>query len=280
MLRVACVQLASGHDVDANLEQAEQEIRRAGRRGARLIVLPEKWNAIGDAAVLRAAAEPRDGRSTQLIASLARDLDAWILAGSIVVRSDNPDGLLRNVSMLVAPDGRIAATYAKLHLFDVDLAGVSYRESDAEQPGDDVVVAEVDGVQLGMSICYDLRFPELYRMLTLAGARLLAVPAAFTLHTGRDHWEVLLRARAVENQCFVLAPNIIGSHGAGKVSYGRSMIVDPWGTVLACAPDSTGVIVVDLDLDAVDRVRAAIPALDHRRGDIYGFESERTPSST
>jgi predicted amidohydrolase len=277
-LRVACVQLASDEHVERNVERAEVGVREAAARGARLIALPEKWNVIGERPVLEAGAEPIDGPTITRVREWARELDAWILAGSIVVREPGR-AKLRNLSVLVDPAGAIVASYAKAHMFDVDVAGVAYRESDAEEPGSELALAEVDGTLLGMTVCYDLRFPELYRLLALAGARILAVPAAFTLMTGRDHWEVLLRARAIENQCFVVAPDIIGDHGAGKVSYGGSMIVDPWGTVIARAPDAEAVVVADLDLAAVDRVRAAIPSLANRRDDLYAL-SLRTPSTT
>ncbi|MCB0877750.1 MAG: carbon-nitrogen hydrolase family protein [Thermoleophilia bacterium] len=277
-LRVACVQLASDEHVDANLQRAEIGVREAAARGARLIALPEKWNVIGERDVLEACAEPIDGETTTRVRAWARELDAWILSGSIVVREPGHEKL-RNLSVLVDPSGEIAATYAKAHMFDVDVAGVAYRESDAEAPGSELAVVDVDGIPVGMTVCYDLRFPELYRLLALRGARILTVPAAFTLMTGRDHWEVLLRARAIENQCFVVAPDIIGDHGAGKISYGGSMIVDPWGTVIARAADAECVVVADLDLDAVDRVRAAIPSLANRRDDLYSL-SLRTPSTT
>ncbi|MEO6866909.1 MAG: carbon-nitrogen hydrolase family protein [Gaiellales bacterium] len=276
-LRVACIQLASDEDVAGNLERAELAVREAATSGARLIVLPEKWNAIGELEVLRRAAEPLDGPTINRVREWARELDCWILAGSIVVQDDPPlhadDLRMRNVSVLINPNGEVCADYAKMHMFDVDVAGVSYRESDGERPGDEIVLSEVDGVPLGMTICYDLRFPELFRILAVRGARIITVPAAFTMMTGRDHWEVLLRARAIENQCFIIAPGIIGGHGAGKVSYGRSMIIDPWGTVIACAPDAEAVIVADLDLAAVDRVRASIPSLATRRGDAYVWPS-------
>ncbi len=273
-LRVACVQLASDEHVDANVARAEVGVREAVDRGARLVALPEKWNVIGEREVLEAHAEPIDGPTMQSVCSWARELDAWILSGSIVVREPGRDKL-RNLSMLVDPGGEVVASYAKSHMFDVDVAGVAYRESDAEEPGSDLAIADVDGVPVGMTVCYDLRFPELYRLLALRGARILTVPAAFTLMTGRDHWEVLLRARAIENQCFVVAPDIIGDHGAGKVSYGGSMVVDPWGTVIARAPDAECVVVADLDLSAVDRVRAAIPSLANRRSDLYELELRR-----
>lgn len=272
-LTVACVQLASDEHRDDNVRRAELGVRRAAARGARLVVLPEKWNAIGEAEVLRANAEALDGPTLTTVSQWARELDVWILAGSIVV-SDAGHDRLRNLSVLVGPDGRQHAHYAKSHMFDVDVAGVSYRESDASRPGDSVVVTAVDDVPLGMSVCYDLRFPELYRLLALHGARVITVPAAFTVTTGRDHWEVLLRARAIENQCFVVAAGIIGNHGAGKVSYGRSMVIDPWGVVLATAADAEDVIVVELDLAAVDRVRASVPSLANRRPDLYGLLGE------
>jgi predicted amidohydrolase len=269
-LRVACVQLASGPDKAANLARAEIGIRDAAARGAQLVALPEKWNAIGDPEVLHANAEAIDGPTLTAVRGWASELGIWILAGSIVVREPG-EAKLRNLSVLVRPSGEIVAQYAKMHMFDVDVAGVAYRESDAELPGDAIVTADVDGVTLGMTICYDVRFPELYRILALRGARIITVPAAFTLMTGRDHWEVLLRARAIENQCFVIAPDVIGDHGGGKVSYGRSMIIDPWGTVIAQAGDAEAVIVADLDLGMVDRVRASIPSLATRRGDAYAW---------
>lgn len=281
-LRVACVQLASDEHVEANVARAEIAVREAAARGARFIALPEKWNAIGERDVLRAAAEPIDGPTITRVRGWARELGCWILAGSIVV-TEPGDDRLRNLSVLVDPAGEIRARYAKLHMFDVDVAGVRYRESDTERGGDEIVLADVDGTPLGMTICYDLRFPELYRILALRGARIITVPAAFTLMTGRDHWEVLLRARAIENQCFIVAPDIIGDHGDGKISYGHSMIVDPWGAVIARAADSECVIVADLDLAAVDRVRASIPSLATRRDDVYDWspaESLRTPSTT
>jgi predicted amidohydrolase len=269
-LRVACVQLASGADKAANVARAERGIREAAARGARLVALPEKWNAIGDPDVLHANAEAIDGPTLTAVAGWASELDVWILAGSIVVREPG-EQLLRNLSALVSPAGDIVASYAKMHMFDVEVAGVAYRESDAERPGDEIVTADVDGTTLGMTVCYDVRFPELYRILAVRGARIITVPAAFTLMTGRDHWEVLLRARAIENQCFVIAPDVIGDHGGGKVSYGRSMVIDPWGTVLAQAGDREAVIVADLDLGMVDRVRASIPSRASRRADAYDW---------
>lgn len=267
-LRVACVQLVSGSDHGRNLEQAARGIATAAQRGARLVVLPEKWNVIGEPDVLRAGAEPIDGPTITAARRWAREHGLWLLAGSFVERVPGSDRF-ENASLLLDPAGEIVARYAKMHMFDVDVAGVSYRESDIERGGRELVVTAVDDVPLGMSVCYDLRFPELYRILALQGARVITVPAAFTLHTGKDHWEVLLRARAIENQCFVVAAGLIGDLGHGKVSYGRSMVIDPWGVVLAQAADAAGVIVTDLDLTAVDRVRASVPSLASRVPDAY-----------
>jgi predicted amidohydrolase len=195
-----------------------------------------------------------------------------VLAGSI--HAERTDGRCANTSLLFDRAGRPAARYDKLHLFDIGLAGQpSYRESASVSGGDRVVTADIEGVVAGLSICYDLRFPELYRLHALAGARLLLVPAAFTLHTGRDHWELLLRARAVENQCFVIGAGQIGESVPGKACNGRSMVVDPWGTVLACAPDGAGVVVADLDLERQRRLRAELPSLANRRADVYALDA-------
>jgi predicted amidohydrolase len=267
-LRVACVQLASDADKPANLARAEVGVRRAAAAGARLVVLPEKWNLIGEKPDVLAGAEPIDGPTVTAVQSWARELGVSILAGSFVERIAGQHKF-SNTSLLVDPTGTIAAAYRKIHMFDVEVGGVSYRESDTEQAGGEIVLGQVGELPVGLTVCYDLRFPELYRILALMGAQLITVPAAFTLHTGKDHWEVLLRARAIENQCFVAAAGIIGAHGAGKVSYGRSMIVDPWGIVLAQAGDAETVIVADLDFATLDRVRAALPSLASRVPSAY-----------
>ncbi len=191
-----------------------------------------------------------------------------LLAGSLTERRADADRF-SNTSCLLGPDGETLATYRKVHMFDVDVGGVSYRESDLEEPGTELVVAEAAGVEVGLSVCYDLRFPELYRILAVRGARLLTVPAAFTMATGRDHWEVLLRARAIENQAFVLAPNQFGTAPPHYSSYGRSSIVDPWGVVLAQAPDGEGFVAAELDLARLDEVRSSLPSLANRRPDAY-----------
>jgi deaminated glutathione amidase len=270
-MRVGAVQLNSTEDSDRNLETADRLVREAASLGAQLVALPEKWSVLGTDEQMTAGAEPLDGRCISWARSIARELGIDLVAGSIV---EQVDGRAKNAntSVHVGADGEVRAVYRKLHMFDVEVDGVVYAESSTEEPGEEVVVSELPGgVRLGMSICYDVRFPELYRILAVRGAQVVSVPAAFTLPTTRDHWEVLLRARAIENQCFVIAPNQIGAHPPGNRSGGRSMIIDPWGLVLALAPDLETVIVADLDFDALGRVRERIPALRHRRPDAYGW---------
>jgi predicted amidohydrolase len=269
LLRVAAVQLTTSADRDRNIAVAEALVARAAEAGARLIVLPEKWHYIHDAEHMPSGAEALDGPSVQAARGWARTWGVAVVAGSVVERVPG-ERRSYNTSLLIQPDGAVAASYRKLHLFDVEVGGVVYRESAAALAGDEVVTATTLGRTIGMSVCYDLRFPELYRRLTSAGAEILTVPAAFTAATGKDHWEPLLRARAIENQAFVIAPNQIGTHANRTSSYGRSMIVDPWGVVLAQAPDEETVIVADLDFALLDRVRAHLPALRHRRPEVYG----------
>ncbi len=262
-IRVSAVQMNSTEDVDANLATADRLVRAAARDGARLVALPEKWNLHGRGPVELAHAQPLDGPSGTWASQLAAELEIDLLAGSITeALPDTPRA--SNTSVLYGPDGQTRAIYRKLHMFDVEVDGTHYAESDTQQPGEQVVSAPLtDGVAVGMSICYDLRFPELYR--AFAGVELIAVPAAFTLATTRDHWELLLRARAVENQAFVLAPNQVGEYVPGQRCGGRSLICDPWGVVLAVAPDSVGHIVADLDLTQLADIRRRLPALGHRR---------------
>jgi predicted amidohydrolase len=268
-IRLACVQLTSGPDKAANLAKADGLVARAAGEGARIVVLPEKWNGIGDTAALQGLAEPLAGGETvELMAEWARRHDAWIVGGSITERRAGRERL-SNTCCVLAPDGELAAVYRKIHLFDVEVGGNVYRESDAEEPGEEPVVADADGWTVGLTVCYDLRFPELYRVLTLAGAELLTVPANFTLATGKDHWHVLLRARAIESQCYVAAAAQIGEPMPGRPSYGHSAIVDPWGTVLADAPDEETVIVADLDRVRLRRIRETLPSLANRRPDAY-----------
>jgi predicted amidohydrolase len=263
-LRVALVQLAADQDVAANVDRAAALIQKAGETKPGLIALPEMFQYRGPLAGFRESATQLPGPLTEPFSELARDLNSWILLGSLAERSTDP---LRpfNTSVLLDPAGQIAALYRKRHLFDVAIdEGPSDRESARITPGDASVVAVLEGVaeevdvRLGLSICFDLRFPELYRELTAGGAVVLAVPANFTEATGRDHWEVLLRARAIENGAFVIAPAQCGI-GAGVPTHGRSMVVDPWGTVVAQAPDGPGVVVADLDLERVVAVRRQLP---------------------
>ena len=273
-MRVAAVQLNSTADPSANLAAADRLTRAAAADGARLIVLPEKWTAIGSDEQQREAAETLDGPAIAWARALARELEVDLVAGSILERVPGHEKLA-NTSVHVDPQGEVRASYRKLHMFDVEVAGRSYRESDIEEPGEEIVTSETaDGVELGLSICYDLRFPELYRILAVRGARIIAVPAAFTLATTRDHWETLLRARAIENQAFIIAANQVGAHPGGHRSGGRSMIVDPWGLVLAQAPDREGHVLAELDLERQLEIRAQLPSLANRRPAAYRWPEE------
>jgi predicted amidohydrolase len=266
-MRVAAVQLNSTADTAANLAAADHFTRAAAADGARLIVLPEKWTAIGTDEQLRSAAETLDGAAISWARATARELGVDLVAGSIAERVTGAEKLA-NTCVHVDSQGEIRAVYRKVHMFDVEIDGHSYRESDVEQAGEEIVLSETsDGVKLGLSICYDLRFPELFRILAVRGARVIVLPSAFTLPTTRDHWETLLRARAIENQIFVIAANQFGRHPGGQRSGGRSMIVDPWGVVLAQAPDREGYAVAELDLEYQREIRARLPSLANRRPD-------------
>jgi deaminated glutathione amidase len=267
-MRAAAVQLNSTTDRDRNLARAEKLVGGAASAGAELVVLPEKWNLLGTGEDLRAGAEALDGPTLTAARGWARDLGITLVAGSIAEWVDGAERLF-NTSALIGPGGEVEAVYRKIHMFDVEAGGVTYRESDHEQPGEEIVLGEAGGVELGLTICYDLRFPELYRILALRGARVITVPSAFTLATGRDHWEVLLRARAIENQAFVVAANQIGTAPPHYSSYGRSMIVDPWGVVQAQAPDEETFVTCDLDLEAQERVRTTLPSLANRQPHAY-----------
>jgi len=274
LLKVAAVQLNSTADPAANTAVAERLVRAAAADGAQLIVLPEKWTAMGSDEEQRAAAQPLDGPAVTWARALARELKVDLVAGSILEVVSGQEKL-SNTSVHVDPQGEVKAVYRKVHMFDVEVGGRVYRESDLEQPGDEIVVSQTaDGVELGMSICYDLRFPELYRILAVRGARTIALPAAFTLATTRDHWEVLVRARAVENQAFVIAANQVGAHPGGMHSGGRSMIVDPWGVVLAQAPDRESHIVAELDYEQQSEIRGRLPSLANRQPGAYRWPRE------
>ncbi|MDX6599091.1 MAG: deaminated glutathione amidase [Gaiellales bacterium] len=276
-MRVAAVQLNSTADFDRNLERADRFTRAAAADGAQLVVLPEKWSALGRGAALQAGAQPLDGPAIAWARAVARELGIDLVAGSISERAEG-EAKLRNTSVHVGPDGELRAAYRKVHMFDVVVEGTVYRESEYEEAGEELVVSSAaGGVELGLSICYDVRFPEMYRIMAIRGARVFTVPAAFTVPTTRDHWEVLLRARAIEDQAFVVAANQIGEHDCGPPalrSGGRSMIVDPWGLVLARAADSECHICADLDLDAQARIRRELPALANRRPSAYTWPVE------
>jgi predicted amidohydrolase len=275
--RVGLVQLRSGRNVDANLAMAERLIRDAARGGAVYIQTPENTAVMElEPERLFAAIQPEaESVALSRFKSLAAELSVWLHIGSLAVKL-GPDRVA-NRSYLIAPSGEIAARYDKLHLFDVDLAGgESYRESRLYQCGDKAVVAELPFGRLGLSICYDLRFPALYRALATAGAQAIAIPSAFTKQTGEAHWSVLLRARAIENGAFVLAASQGGLHENGRSTYGHSMVVSPWGEVLAEAGSDPGVIFADLDLKESEAARARIPSLKHAaRFDLQVFERDK-----
>jgi predicted amidohydrolase len=266
-MRVAVCQLNAREDRSVNLAVAKDLLDRAAAGGADLAVLPEYVDYLGPAA---GAPKPEavDGEFAAFFADAARQLNMWVLAGSFHEASADPQRTY-NTSLVFDRSGELAGVYRKIHLYDVEIPGrVSYHESRSVAPGsitDEPAVVDVEGVPVGLSICYDLRFPELYRRLAVAGAQVLVVPAAFMLHTGRDHWEVLLRARAIENQCYVLAAGQIGDHDPGRTCFGRSMVIDPWGTVLGQAPDTVGVSIVDIDLGRLASIRAELPSLANRR---------------
>jgi len=266
--RVAAVQMTSTEDVGANLDAARRLVRRAADAGARFIGLPENFAYLGgDGDHRLALAESLDARGPILsaMADLARSTGAHLLLGGFPEKSAEP-GRIHNTSVLLDPEGQVVARYRKIHLFDVDLpGGARFRESDAVAAGSEPIVADLPFGPVGLTVCYDLRFPELYRQLAARGARVLAVPAAFTAETGKDHWHVLLRARAIENQAFVVAPAQFGAHGGKRASYGHALIIDPWGVVLAESGNHEGVAVAELDFDYQDKVRRTLPCLQHRR---------------
>jgi predicted amidohydrolase len=264
-MRVAVCQLNARDDRAHNLVVARDLLERAAAAGADLAVLPEYVDYLGPGD-RTPKPEGVDGEFARYFADAARELGIWVHAGSFHETGPG-DGRTHNTSLVLDRDGVLRATYRKIHMYDVEIPGrVSYHESQSVAPGADTVVADVDGVRVGLSICYDLRFPELYRRLAVQGrAEVLVVPAAFMMHTGRDHWEVLLRARAIENQCYVLAAGQIGDHDPGRTCFGRSMIIDPWGTVVAQAPDTVGITVADLDLQRLAEIRRDLPSLANRR---------------
>jgi predicted amidohydrolase len=266
-VRAAAIQMCSSDDLDGNLRAAGKWIAEAVRAGAEFVALPENFAFLRREGLPIPCAQPLDGPIVATLRDWARQHRIWLLGGSFAELVPGSERL-HNTSVLLAPDGALAAVYRKIHLFDVDLraqGGHCYRESLLIAPGKEVVVADTPFGAMGLSVCYDLRFPELFRLQSARGARFLLVPSAFARETGRDHWEVLLRARAIENQCFVIAPAQWGQHSPERASHGRALIADPWGVLLAVAPDRPGVVLADCDLAQQESVRSGLPALLHRR---------------
>jgi len=274
-VRAAAVQMSSKQDKQGNLATAERLVRAAADDGATLVVLPEKFNVLGTHEQLVEGAEPLDGPTIAWARELARELRLDLVAGSIAERREGREKLA-NTSVHIGPDGELRATYRKIHMFDVVVGGREYRESATEEPGDEIVTSAAGDVSLGLTVCYDLRFPELFRILAVRGARVLTVPSAFTAVTGAAHWVTLVRARAIENQAFVVAADQIGVHPGGNESYGGSQIVDPWGDVLVRAADEECFVAADLDLARQDEVRATLPSLANRVPSAYRWPREVT----
>lgn len=269
-MRVAAIQVEATPDRAANRAEVEHLVADVVARGATFVVLPELFQHLGSGRDLRGSAELFDGPTTAWASMLARRHGVWLVPGSFVEANDEAEGeALYNTTCLVGPDGSLHGRYRKIHLFDVDLADTGGRESDLYSPGSDPLVVDVDGIKVGFTICYDLRFPELYRIEALGGAEVIVIPSAFTARTGRDHWEVLVRARAIENQVYVIAPDQCGTSADGTPRHGHSLVVDPWGTVLADGGDEPGFVVADLDLEVVRHTRAAVPSLANRRPEAY-----------
>jgi len=276
-MRAAAVQLQCGIDIEANLASADRLVRAAAADGAELVVLPERLDIRGGTRDYLAGAEPLDGRTVSWARELGRELSIDLVAGSIAERREGRERV-SNTSVHVGPDGELRAVYRKIHMFDIEVDGTVYRESEHTEPSGEIVLSETaNGAGLGLTICYDLRFPELYRILALRGARIVTVPANFTRVTGQAHWEVLLRARAIEDQVFVVAPGQGNLPGTEQDSYGNSMIVDPWGEVLARAPmEGEHVIAAELDLARQDDVREKLPSLANRVEAAYRWPERVT----
>ncbi|MDX6586337.1 MAG: deaminated glutathione amidase [Solirubrobacterales bacterium] len=272
-MRAAVIQINSDSDVASNLERAEKLVRAAASDGAELVCLPEKWALLGPGEVIASEAEPLDGPIVSAAAAWALELGIHLCAGS-VPEDPGDGGKPYNTSVLIDSDGEITATYRKLHMFDVEVDGTEYRESEHERAGEQLATATAGELELGLTVCYDLRFPELFRILALRGATAFTVPAAFTAVTGRAHWEILLRARAVENSAFVIAAGQVGKAEPHYESWGHSMLVDPWGRVLAAVEDGEGQACADLDLAELRRVRESLPSLANRRADAYEWPVE------
>ena len=272
-MRAAVVQMNSSSDTASNLERAERLVRAAASDGAELVCLPEKWALLGPGEVIAAGAEPLDGPIVSAAAGWARELGIHLCAGS-VPEDPGDGGKPYNTSVLIGPDGEVAATYRKLHMFDVEVEGTEYRESEHERAGESLATATAGELQVGLTVCYDLRFPELFRILALRGATAFTIPSAFTAVTGRAHWETLLRARAIENSAFVIAAGQVGKAEPHYESWGHSMLVDPWGRILGVVTDRDGHACADLDLAELGRIRETLPSLANRRADAYKWPVE------
>src|SRR3954467_6954992 len=274
-MRAAAVQLNSNEDKERNLAAADELTRAAAADGAQLVVLPEKFNVLGTHKDYERGAETLDGPTISWARGLATELSVDLVAGSIVERREGREKL-SNTCVHISPDGDIRAVYRKIHMFDVVVGDIEYKESASEEPGEEIVVSELgDGEPLGLTVCYDLRFPELFRIEAIKGATVVSLPAAFTKITGEAHWEILIRARAIENQVFMVAAGQVGTHPEDKQSFGNSMIVDPWGVVLArVAEDGPGYCTADLDFDRQHEVREKIPSLANRQAAAYVWPQE------
>lgn len=266
-MKAAAIQINSTTDGDRNLETAGGLVRGAAEAGAELIVLPEKWPWLAAGAGVLAGAQSVDGSAIEAAREWADGLSIHLVAGSFTESREN--GSLSNTSLLIGPEGDLLSEYRKIHMFDVDVDGIEYRESSWECPGSELGLGAVGEATVGIAVCYDLRFPELFRAMADRGATVFAVPAAFTPRTGEDHWEVLLRARAIENQAFVVAAGQVGEAEPGFGFWGHSMIIDPWGRILASLDGGEGFILADLDLAELERIRTDLPALEHRRSDLF-----------
>ncbi len=274
VLELAVAQMNSADDATANTAAALELIDLAAASGARLVVLPEVWPYLGPEEGNRDVAQAIPGPITGLFAERARRHGMYVHGGSIYEVAPG-DPALYNTSFVIDPEGEIIARYRKIHMFDVVLDGVAqYQESATITPGDEIAIAEIDGIKVGLATCYDLRFPELFRILALRGAQAITLPAAFTMTTGKDHWETLIRARAIENGLYMIAAAQWGKHPPGNWCYGRSMVVDPWGTVIATAADGVGIARATASMDRVDAVRRQIPSLANRRPSAYAWPDE------
>jgi predicted amidohydrolase len=257
------------NDKEANVEMALSLLNEAGEAGADMAALPEMFTFMGNKEKYRNAAEEIPGPVTEQLATKAREHDMWVHGGSMFEVADDP-GKVHNTTVVFDSDGQRQATYRKIHLFDVEIGDeVVTQESARVVPGDEIVTVDTDFATVGLSICYDLRFPELFSSLAGRGADVIVLPAAFTKHTGKDHWEPLLRARAIETQSYVVAPGQIGDKPNSIPSYGRSLVVDPWGNVITKASDTVGVVTADLDFEYLDTVQRELPSLEHKRPEVY-----------